>query len=116
MLKDKTVTNLLVTTEAVIRDLDRWEYEYEQVNGACVYADERGAPSCLIGHVLYRWRALTEEVTRSNNIASDALSALGANVEVQAVANVIQSKQDLHETWGEALRAGHAYARGEGLL
>lgn len=114
MLENKTVTDLLVTTEAVIRDLDRWDYEYEQV--ACVYADERGAPSCLIGHVLYRWGALTEKVTRSNNIASDALSGLGANVEVQAVANVIQTQQDLREAWGEALASGYTYARGEGLL
>lgn len=115
MLKDKTVTNLLVTTEAVIRDLGRWDYEYEQVNGICVYADERGAPSCLIGHVLYRWGVL-DKVAGSNETAANAMHNLGANVEVQAVANVIQAKQDLHETWGEALATGYTYAREEGLL
>lgn len=113
MLENKTVTDLLVTTEAVIRDLDRWDYEYEQVH--CVYADERGAPSCLIGHVLYRWGVL-DKVAGNNETASDALSELGANVKVQAVATVIQSQQDLREAWGEALASGYTYAREEGLL
>lgn len=112
LLADKTVTDLLVTTEAVIRDLDRWEYVYSRPNGACLYRDERGAPDCLIGHVLYRWGVLDEE--EGNPTARALLSDLGASELVAVVANSMQIAQDRGDAWGEALEAGHALARALG--
>lgn len=105
-LADKTVTDLLVTTEAVIRDLGRWEYVHE---GDCFYRDHRGAPSCLIGHVLYRWGVLDQVDEWS---AQNALPQLGASKALTDVAQEIQGAQDEGQTWGYALGAGHRAARG----
>lgn len=108
-LADKTVTDLLVTTEAVIRDLGRWEHVYD--NGdQCVYRDNRGAPDCLIGHVLYRWGAL-EQVSEGGALYQ--LRALGASKAVATVAGAIQAMQDTGSTWGEALECGHIRAARE---
>lgn len=106
-LADKTVYELLATTEAVIRDLGRWEYVYSSASGY-VYRDERGAPSCLIGHVLCRWGVLDQA---EEGMALGTLRALGASREVAEAADRIQKRQDGLATWGEALGAGYEFVR-----
>lgn len=107
-LANKTVTDLLVTAEAVIRSQGRWDYVYKKgPDGACRYRDGRGAPDCLIGHVLYRWGVL--DLVEEGG-AGLSLSFLGASTGVADVAQVIQAAQDEGETWSFALGAGHHYA------
>lgn len=111
-LAGKTVDDLLATAEAVIRDQNRWEYVYPGAlqSDACVYRDSRGAPSCLIGHVLYRWGVL-DQVRETAAVV--ALGLLGANDELAFVAQDIQDAQDEGQTWGESLMQGYLTARGK---
>lgn len=108
MLADKTVTDLLVTTEAVIRDQGRWDYVYKKgPGGECRYRDGRGAPDCLIGHVLYRWGVL--DLVEEGG-AGLSLSFLGATDAVAHTAQMIQNEQDNGKTWGDALAVGYYHA------
>lgn len=87
--------------------VDRCRYEYG------------GAPSCLVGHVLYR-AGVTVDLLRLLDHQGCPAVALAKEIEyvdpeAALVLDVVQCCQDNGATWGEALgKAREVYERAEG--
>ena len=102
MLEDQQVVNAIreVASSAP-------EYVYTKpnpTNGACLYFDESGNPSCLIGHALAKCGLMEDDVIEGS-AALDVLGAKGIDEDVALAATVAQDVQDGGGTWGYALEA-----------
>jgi hypothetical protein len=80
----------------------------------CVYRNEDGQPSCLVGHVLYRWNPtvvpVEENVIGDLDLADDGVTEDA--VQVLAAAQDVQDHGEPEDTWGRALAAAEiAYKR-----
>lgn len=107
----------LITAEQMLEALrqsvaaqgEGFVYGYVDETDACVYIDNDGAPSCLVGHALSRLLPGTWREVPGVEGNTDARS-LDTNEEfleydAKLVAEAAQMSQDLRETWGEALSA-----------
>lgn len=100
------------------------DYVYDGEWG-CVYFEESGAPSCLVGHVLAAY-GYTAQLFTDNQVLMDGMmfgnSArfewVTQRVELPftpaavRVLDYAQSLQDLRRTWGEAYAMTHAMFEG----
>lgn len=85
----------------------------------CIYRDEYGQPSCIVGHVLSRLEPEAFESISAveNPLRLDAIGArrvLDKQILEDAL-NHLQSAQDAGETWGAAFRSYKYFLEGQGV-
>lgn len=114
-----TLEDVLNATRAVVAEKGE-DYVYsnsvaEGGNGSCVYANEDGTPSCLVGHVIHRLdpevfkRLAKDEAESGSQVALDLIPA-GYIPEgfweesAEHAMQEVQIHQDIGRTWGEALK------------
>lgn len=80
------------------------DYVYEPDNeGACHYF-RGGAPSCIVGHVIWDL-GFTAEQVKEGDSASEVLRALGVEFDSQTedFLRSVQALQDVKHPWGYAV-------------
>ena len=88
-------------------------------SGKCVYANEDGTPSCLVGHVIHRldpnvFKNLAEKEFADDTTAAELLTVEEYvptdfwEMEAEAAMNTAQAYQDDGLPWGTALKAAGA--------
>lgn len=100
-----TDEQVMTTLRAVVAE--RPDYVYEEIAGddSCLYV-HNGAPSCLVGHVLFRL-GLPLDVLSENEGGSPGMSVreFGISHRAADVLDIAQARQDVGESWGDALAA-----------
>ena len=97
------------------------DYVYDDEWG-CVYFEESGAPSCLVGHVLAAYGYTAQLFTDNQVLMDGAMFGNSARFDwvtqrvelpftpaAVRVLNYAQSLQDIRRTWGEAYTITRAY-------
>lgn len=87
------------------------QYVYEKVNDRCLYRDEEGNSSCLVGHFLDREALLNDLVPNDyeEEGVGSVLFTLTDNkiadfdVEASYFLTMVQEKQDSGVPWGQAV-------------
>lgn len=64
---------------------------------------DRGAPSCIVGHVLHRWGVTLNDVEGMNSDGVHGIGLLFADAKAEQLLMRAQTLQDLGDTWGDAL-------------
>jgi hypothetical protein len=114
---DINLERVVETAKMVVAERGE-DYVYEgpgdvRGNGMCRYV-YRDQPSCLVGHVLYRLGVPLETLKSADGVsfaATDVCSDLlrGSafdDGEIGDFLDAVQSRQDIGETWGNALQHG----------
>ena len=95
------------------------DYVYSGPGGSCVYANEDGTPSCLVGHVIHRldpnvFKHLAEKEFVDDTTAAELLTVEEYvpyefwDMEAERAMNTAQEHQDDGVPWGTALKAAGA--------
>lgn len=88
----------------VVQGNEDYVYESPRASGYCVYFDEKGNPSCLIGHALAKCDVEPFDQDRLlQDNAYYVLPQYGISAKVAKAAQMAQQAQDCGETWQEAL-------------
>lgn len=91
----------------------------------CVYVNESGQPSCLIGKALFKLGVPLEDLASfDGDYEGDALGAVDLPVfspsgdyrSASWFAQLVQNAQDSGQSWGEALKVGEVILSASGDL
>ena len=109
---DKITTNdqeVITTLRAVVAERPDYVYTnpFPDDAGTCRYV-HGDTPGCLVGHVLHRLGVPLEELSRHEgknacSVAADLLDGISSDAS-WAIEHA-QFRQDLGDTWAEALKA-----------
>jgi hypothetical protein len=124
-----TAQQALKVMEEVVNEFgDDYVYGDEQKNeyGDCVYANEDGTPSCLVGHVIARldpdafdnvvYKEQELGSTPAHNLTNEGYVQLGFWDENTAyIMMEAQGAQDTGSTWGEAYQRALLDAKRRGV-
>ena len=112
-----TATTALNLLEEVVREKGG-DYVYPNLD-RCIYFDDEGAPSCIVGHVLAKLGAIEGDLKskigpgiKVNEALLTSLIIDGIELEEDAMnlLRAAQRKQDEGSTWGAAVSKARYWA------
>lgn len=109
-MKEYTYDDVLPIIEEIVAAKGP-DYVYEKVNDRCVYMDEQGKPSCLVGYFLAHQSLIYDLSPHEyeEEGASNVLNTLAYNdiayfdSEADDFLQIVQEKQDAGVPWGQAV-------------